>query len=265
LDGIRRLFDGVNRKYRKSLCHCERSEAISLHHSLFLVRRRPGPALTDSIFTTTFTFLLVLFLIAAPAHAKYGGGTGGPNDPYLIFTAEQMNEIGLSGNWDDWDKHFKLMADIDLSAFTGTSFNIIPTFSGVFDGSGHTISNFTYTSTDTDYIGLFGLVDGEDAVIKDLGLLDPNVDAGTGTYVGALIGQLGYGGGTITNCYVEIVGWASAHRFYFLILYSLLDILYNHLPYPSPHLRIHSSTHPRFTLHEIRNTTYESITGNLRV
>ncbi|GAG85111.1 unnamed protein product, partial [marine sediment metagenome] len=47
----------------------------------------------------------------------------------------------------------------------------------VFDGNGHTISNFTYTSTDTDYIGLFGYVSGGNAEIKDLGLIDPNVDA----------------------------------------------------------------------------------------
>jgi hypothetical protein len=47
------------------------------------------------------------------AYAKYGGGTGEPNDPYLICTAEQMNTIGAEPN--DWDKHFKLIADIDLS------------------------------------------------------------------------------------------------------------------------------------------------------
>jgi len=85
--------------------------------------------------------------------AKYGGGTGEPNDPYLIYTAEQLDDIGAEPN--DWDKHFKLMADIDLSAYEGTDFNIIGywvqwyfpdnmPFTGVFDGNGHRISNFTY-------------------------------------------------------------------------------------------------------------------------
>jgi hypothetical protein len=64
-----------------------------------------------------------LSFFATPAQAKYGGGTGEPNDPYLIFDANQMNEIGADSN--DWDKHFILMADIDLSGFTGTAFNII--------------------------------------------------------------------------------------------------------------------------------------------
>ncbi len=103
------------------------------------------------------------------------------------------------------------MADIDLSAYTGTSFNIIGSlygsFRGVFDGNGKRISNFTYTSTDTNRIGLFGYVSGENAQIKDLGLIDPHVDAGTsaqyyvGQYIGSLVGYLSEG--TITGCYVD--------------------------------------------------------------
>jgi hypothetical protein len=132
----------------------------------------------------------------------YGGGNGGPNDPYIIYTAEQLNSIGLAPC--DWDKHFLLCADIDLSNLNGISFNIIGIFwtipfTGVFDGNGHTISNFNYTSTYTDFIGFFGYVQG---VIEDLGLIDPNVDAGRGRDVGSLVGAFG-GTGTITNCYVE--------------------------------------------------------------
>ncbi len=140
-------------------------------------------------------------------HAKYGGGSGEPDDPFLIYTAEQMNEIGL--HEDDWDKHFKLMADVDLSAFTGADFNIIgyyvdwddnKPFRGTLDGGGHTISNFSYTGTDRDSIGLFGYI-LLGAEIKDLGLKDPNIDAGTGHNVGSLVGYLNRG--TITNCYAK--------------------------------------------------------------
>jgi hypothetical protein len=53
----------------------------------------------------------------------YGGGTGTAEDPYQIWTAEQMNEIGL--NLDDWDKYFILAADIDLSGYPGDTFHII--------------------------------------------------------------------------------------------------------------------------------------------
>jgi hypothetical protein len=138
---------------------------------------------------------------------SYWEGSGTETDPYLIYTAEQLNTIGLVVC--DWDKHFKLMADIDLSGFTGTDFNIIGSydnpFNGVFDGNGHTISNFSYTSTDRNNIGLFRYVEGENAAIKDLGLIDPDIDAGTGRYegqfVGSLVGTLR--DGTVTGCYAE--------------------------------------------------------------
>jgi hypothetical protein len=136
--------------------------------------------------------------VAPPA---YAGGTGTPQDPYLIRTPHQLTTIGLYP--DHWDKHFKLMANVDLSPFTGTTFNIIgdevDPFTGVFDGAGHTISNFTYSSTGKDYIAIFGCVDDQDALIKDLGLIAPNVDAGTGAAVGSLIGLLE--DGTVSNCY----------------------------------------------------------------
>ena len=153
----------------------------------------------------TIPLLIAVCVLSIPAQAQYGGGTGEPNDPYLIYTAEQMNAIGADAN--DWDKHFKLMADIDLSSYTGIDFNIIGinydnSFTGVFDGNGHAISKFTYDCNGVVYIiGLFGYVEGENAQIKDLGLIDPNIDAGEGCYVGSLVGRLR--DGTITGCYVD--------------------------------------------------------------
>jgi hypothetical protein len=170
--------------------------------------------------TIPLLVLLAISFFALPAHAKYGGGSGEPNDPYLIFDANQMNAIGADSN--DWDKCFKLMADIDFGAYTGTEFNIIgdkhydggwvgTAFTGVFDGNGHTILNFTYDSNDRDSIGLFGYVDDPNAEIRNLGLIDPNVNAGLEDYVGPLVGLLGYYG-TITNCYVR--GGSVAGNYY---------------------------------------------------
>jgi hypothetical protein len=154
-------------------------------------------------------FLIVVCLVSFPAQAQYGGGSGRPDDPYLIYTAEQMNAIGI--NSFDLDSHFKLMADIDLSAYQGTSFNIIGGtygyFKGVFDGNGHTISNFSYFSADIDNVGIFGRISGGNALVKDLGLIDPSVDVRTsgmsyrGRYIGTLAGNLQIG--TISNCYVS--------------------------------------------------------------
>ncbi len=139
-----------------------------------------------------------------PALPTFSGGNGEPDNPYLISTAEELNSIGHNPGL--MAAHFKLMNDIDLA---GIDFHIIGgetvPFTGVFDGNGKKISNFTYTTTEQDCVGLFGYVEG--ATIKDLGLITPNVDAGTIWYAfsllsyGSLIGYLK--DGTISNCYVE--------------------------------------------------------------
>jgi len=190
------------------------SKTFGLFRHLYSTVRKLSQSVTGRRKGKLIILILVLLAIiffTLPAQAQYGGGTGESNDPYLIYTAEQMNAIGA--NRSDWNKHFRLMADIDMSSFTGTGFNIIGSyvswdspdnepFSGVFDGSGHKISNFGYASTsDPNNVGLFGYVGGGSAQIKDLGLIDPNVSAGAGDYVAALVGLLN--GGIVSNCYAK--------------------------------------------------------------
>lgn len=139
--------------------------------------------------------------LCSSAWAKYGGGSGIATDPYLIYTPEQMDAMAL--DWRDWDKCFKLMADLDMSGYAGNQFHIIGMnwqggFSGVFDGNGKTISHFTYACVDANCIGLFGWVTDQGRV-ENLGLIDPNICAVRGYYVGALAGQFD---GSATNCYV---------------------------------------------------------------
>ena len=128
-------------------------------------------------------------------------GAGTEIDPYLIYTADELNMIRQFPY--EWDKHFKLMSDIDLSRYAGESFEIIGRygwpFTGVFDGNGHTISNFTYTSKVIAYIGFFGCV--KEGTIKNLGLIYPNVGDGMMYEIGALVGYLQMG--IIKNCYAK--------------------------------------------------------------
>ncbi len=152
--------------------------------------------------------LLVLVVVApwtlgVACGAEYGGGSGTSDDPYLILTAEDMNEIGEDPN--DWDKQFLLVGDIDLADHAGTQFSLIGSentpFTGVFDGNGHTISNFRYSTTDIDSIGLFAYVDGPNAVICNLTLADPNIITQSGAVVGTVIGR--FGQGLLQNCTVQ--------------------------------------------------------------
>ncbi|PIR04800.1 MAG: hypothetical protein COV57_02570, partial [Candidatus Liptonbacteria bacterium CG11_big_fil_rev_8_21_14_0_20_35_14] len=78
----------------------------------------------------------------------FADGDGSVGDPYLICSADQFNEIGSNSTY--WDKYFKIGRSIDLSSFTGNSFNKISgtncatsSFTGEIDGDSFTISNLT--------------------------------------------------------------------------------------------------------------------------
>lgn len=149
-------------------------------------------------------FLLILgsvccILASSLMAATYGGGSGTPDDPYQIWTPQQMNTIGANSS--DWDKSFKLMIDIDMSAYTGTQYNIIGTssklFAGTFDGNNHKISNLTYTTTSSvDYVGLIGNT-SDYAVMKNLGVENISISSG-GMFIGGLAGQ---NRGSIAGCH----------------------------------------------------------------
>jgi hypothetical protein len=146
------------------------------------------------------TLAIITFLASTAAEAKYSSGTGEPNNPYQIATAEDLNDIG--NHTEDCNKHFILINDVNLAGYTGTQFKIIGNtgtpFTGVFDGNNQKIWNFTYSSTAVIwYIGLFGYL-GTDGQIKDLGMENVDVNAVNGGEIGGLAG---WSEGTITNCY----------------------------------------------------------------
>ena len=137
---------------------------------------------------------------------KYSGGTGEPNDPYQIATADDLIALGETPG--DYGKCFILTADIDLDpnlpgrkVFDKAVFG---TFMGVFDGGGHTISHLTIKGT--HLVGLFGYLDYT-AEVKDLGVVDVNI-TGPGNYVGGLVGS---NGGIVAHCYSTGVVSGDSH------------------------------------------------------
>ena len=138
-------------------------------------------------------FLVVVLTVGAYVRADdYCGGSGTECDPFLICDAENLNEIGTHPA--HWNKHFILTEDIDLSGYDGREgrpiFNIIGRrnnpFTGVFDGSGHVIRNFTCISVGSNDVALFGTCLSE-CKIRDLGMEDVDVDGGDGSFVAALV------------------------------------------------------------------------------
>jgi hypothetical protein len=141
---------------------------------------------------------VVLLTSVSAASARYSGGTGEPNDPYQIATAADLIALGASPA--DYGRQFVLTTDIDLDPnlpgrkvfdkaviapdtdpaddFQGAS------FTGVFDGKGHTIRNLKVIGG--AYLGLFGSL-AASAGVTSLGLEAIEV-RGTGGHVGGLAG-----------------------------------------------------------------------------
>ncbi|MFC1764244.1 GLUG motif-containing protein [Planctomycetota bacterium] len=133
----------------------------------------------------------------------YSGGSGTENDPYQIATAQDLIELGDDPN--NYDKHFILTSDIDLSGYSfnqaviapdtagGSTFDGTP-FTGSFNGNDFVIRNLTI-SDGASYVGLFGKLD-KGAAITSLGLENASL-RDIGSYVGSLVG---YSNGSISNC-----------------------------------------------------------------
>jgi len=144
----------------------------------------------------TGILLVCLSILTPKAWARYGGGTGEPNDPYRIVTAEDLNDIGRYE--EDWDKHFILTADIDLQGVSLSPVgNYNQRFTGDFDGNNYIIRNADVNMPSSNFVGLFGYV-GSGGRIRNLGLEDVAITGENG--VGGLAGA---NEGTLTGCYTS--------------------------------------------------------------
>jgi len=150
--------------------------------------------------------IICLILQSSTLSAEFAGGTGEPNDPYQIATAEQLISIGL--DYALLHKHYILIEDIDLDpnlpggrVFTDALiaqdksdsgyWGVV--FDGVLDGQGHTIANLHIDVQHGYSAGLFGMLEG---LVKDLRLTDVVI---SGSPCGAIAGM---NGGMIIRCSV---------------------------------------------------------------
>ena len=150
---------------------------------------------------------------------SFAGGTGTAGDPYQVATGLQLQELADCAQANNAtmatpDRYFVQTANIDLvgygfapispSSYAGVSCGGPEdcTFRGSFDGNNFTISNLTVTAPSplTIYspagVGLFGTIQGP-AVVKNLNLVNPDVQDSTQDMVGSLVGRSN--GGTIEN------------------------------------------------------------------
>ncbi|MCF7975911.1 MAG: PASTA domain-containing protein [Phycisphaerae bacterium] len=168
--------------------------------------------------TVVWQILAVAMLVSQCQAGEFSGGSGTPEDPFQIGTAQQLIDMGSAPNL--LDRCYVLISDIDLDpnlpggrVFSGAvvapqvvvMFGRISQgtpFSGTLDGRGYTIRNFTCRADTTEMwqtIGLFGAMDGN-AVIRNLKV--EGVDMSTSGF-DHLGGLLGYSAGEVVHCTVE--------------------------------------------------------------
>lgn len=143
----------------------------------------------------------------------FSGGEGTEDDPYLISCMEDLQELSDSVTGTDRlpqtyeGQYFLMTDDIDMSPLenfapignqlAGAGTENMKSFSGNFDGDGHTIYGLTEKYTDANTVALFGII--ENANISNLTLANSNITGSAA--VGGLVG-LSVGVSTIKNCHV---------------------------------------------------------------
>lgn len=123
------------------------------------------------------------------------GGTGTVEDPYLISTTGDFQQLALEPT-----KNYKMVADIDMSK-AAQWWAPVKNFTGSLDGDGHTIYNLGVKTTE-DHAGLFGTLD-LNGIAKNLIFVNPTVEVtNSNQYAGVLAGETNYtydGKGQATN------------------------------------------------------------------
>ena len=161
-----------------------------------------GGCVTPGIHTITITGIGD-FGGQATAGFTINRGSGTEEDPFIIVTTEQMDELAASVNGGDNKSgvFFRLNANLDYSGKTYTPIGILEPncrFDGIFDGYGHSINNVVIDQPDKNYQALFGTIDDNGIVM--------NLVLGAGSSIkgkDSVGGIAGLCGGTITGCTVS--------------------------------------------------------------
>ncbi len=163
-------------------------------------------------------------IVAAPSFYASAAvaGSGTAEDPYQIATAADIEDMHNLVKADEM-VYFVQTADIDMSGVTthyapvgatGQAYN----FPLNYDGRNHVIKNFAptndaFTGTDCYAQSVFGVFSGE---LKNLGIVDINLNAANNGRAGAIGGYLGQSAAKVdvtkvSNVYVtgKIVGGAT--------------------------------------------------------
>ena len=155
-----------------------------------------GPTVIVPVFT---------YVAACPwAAVITAAGSGSEDDPWQVGTLCQLQEIRY-----DTAAHYRLANDIDAKQShewrDGKGFPPIEFFSGSLDGSGHSVLSLLINPGQTDYVGLFGRLNG--GALQRLALVNVTVRGRDAT--GALAGSVGANGSINGSTVTGLIGGRS--------------------------------------------------------
>lgn len=173
-------------------------------------------------------FLSVSLLLSQGSLAFAGETRTVPEEVTEIWNAEDLAAMADEVNSDDngcEGIYYELMADIDLGGAAWSDYigvhdendanaPVLKPFKGVFDGNGHTISNYTVSCRHKVNAGLFGAVGGN-GIIKDLGVENAVFSINEDwvwTTAGGIVGYL-TDNAKITGCYAKNISFTTGVTF----------------------------------------------------
>ena len=135
------------------------------------------------------------------AAAKDLGYTIESNGSYTVYNADGLLNVAELVNGGKTDINITLDKNIDLTGKDwtpiGTSFD--NSYTGTFDGGGHTITGLTITTKD-QFVGLFGYLNRAGTVKN---VVMEGIQITSNHMFGSIGGVAGYSWGTIENCSVS--------------------------------------------------------------
>lgn len=177
----------------------------------------------------SFCFLILictLSVYADDSYSEFSGGDGSPENPYIVSTPTQLNNVRKN-----MDVCYIQSNDIDMTEETargGTYYNDgkgwnpiggqydystleYSSFSGTYDGNGFKIIGLyiNHSNEDTTYTGLFGRNSG---TIKNLCIESCDYSSDASYYSSNVGGIAGYNNGTVDNCYTVGKIYATTSR-----------------------------------------------------
>ena len=143
--------------------------------------------LTRRLWAALLALCLVLAL-TLPVFAEGESETAdtAEKETFHIGTVDDLLQLADSCRLDSWSKNRTVYLDADLE-LTGSGFAGIPSFSGVFEGQGHTISGLSLVD-DGSVIGFFRYVQ-QGANVRDLVIRGRSMPTGSRSTVGGIAGS----------------------------------------------------------------------------